>query len=54
MIKDANVTRVECPRCGNRLCDKEKEASGPVRQKCQRCKRVWRVELGTNKFTLLK
>lgn len=54
MIKETEVTRVECPRCRNRLMDKGENASGTVQPKCQRCGKVWRVELGTNEFKLIR
>ena len=38
MIKETKVERMECPACGHRICDKEEGASGPVRQKCIKCK----------------
>lgn len=50
MIKEASITRVECPACGYRLFDKGVQASGPVQTKCTRCKRVWEVELATDEF----
>ena len=53
MKKEESVERLECPVCGQRICDKEEGASGLVRQKCIRCKRVWRVDLTTNKFKLI-
>lgn len=40
MIKEASITRVECPACGYRLFDKGVQACGPVQTKCTRCKRV--------------
>lgn len=50
MVKEAMLTRVECPVCGHRLMDKGEEAAGPVQTKCTRCKRVWEVELATDEF----
>lgn len=50
MIKEASITRVECPACGYRLFDKGVQACGPVQTKCTRCKRVWEVELATDEF----
>jgi len=53
MIKEVNVVRVECPVCSNRLLDKVEGATGLVQPKCQKCKRVWVVDLVTNEFQLL-
>lgn len=51
-IKD-KVERVECLACGARICDKEPDASGHTREKCNRCKRVWRVNLKTKEFEFI-
>ena len=53
MIKEAIVTRVECPGCGHRLMDKGEGASGIVQAKCSRCKRVWEMDLATDDFKLI-
>lgn len=53
MTKEAIVTRVECPVCGQRLMDKEENATGKVQVKCSKCKKVWEVDLGTNEFKLI-
>ncbi|ARK32445.1 hypothetical protein [Halalkalibacter krulwichiae] len=50
MIKEFELTRVECPACGYRMLDKGDEAAGLVQTKCTRCKRVWEVELETGNF----
>jgi len=50
MIREDVLTRVECPVCGHRLMDKGDKATGLVQTKCGRCKRVWEVELETDKF----
>lgn len=53
MIKEANVTRVECRVCGHRLMDKGEEAYGLVQAKCSKCKRVWEVDLATGECKLI-
>lgn len=53
MLKETNVTRVDCPACGNRLLNKGEGAHGPVEPKCFRCKRVWEVDLGTGESKLI-
>lgn len=53
MTSKTNIRRVECPVCSNRLLDKVEGARGLVQSKCQRCKRVWEVDLDTSEFKLL-
>lgn len=53
MKKETNVKRVECPACGSRLFDKEIDALGHTREKCKKCKRIWRIDLQTDEFNLI-
>lgn len=53
MKKESNLIEVHCPGCGNKLLEKGKNASGPVQPKCFRCRRVWEVDLGTNKIKFI-
>lgn len=53
MIRDINVKRVEFPACGQRLMDKEIDASGRVHVKCTKSKHVWQVNLRTDEFKLI-
>ena len=53
MTTKSSIKRVECPVCSNRLLDKVEGAKGQVQSKCQRCKRVWEVDLDKNEFELL-
>lgn len=53
MKEKSNLTRVNCPACSNKLIDKGVGAKGPVQPKCFKCRRVWEVDLGTNKIKFI-
>ena len=46
--------QVKCPACGRRFFDKEDKASGFIIHKCFVCKNIWKIDLATLNFMILK